>query len=337
MGEVDHPTSPGACLLVEGPEDVQLLRHVLAYVDIPFTVKYVGSDIARTRPLLERLAGHKLIIVSIMGQLPPAEVISTIAEVSRTTRPVLLLAADRVITAEWPAALHNLPVVFADGDPEAIGKRLRATVQLLVGDYERDFEKAVAAQVRAARAKEPGYGVDIEQLEPTQISPGNDLERFEPASALVDHSEASLSQLVVQAREDSGSFLERKFGVWIVQDLGNRALEVPSDASSRAVLAPPPRPWDAAIWVDALGSPSFNPVLVKYGRNEIQKFDLQESMFDLDLLFGIFIHDDGEPEWEIGNDAIVVSIGIHQLAHYSKRQFRKLMMETRDRLVLSQS
>ncbi|MEU6429698.1 hypothetical protein ABZ860_27715 [Microbispora sp. NPDC046973] len=336
MGEVDHPKSPGACLLVEGPEDVQLLRHLLAYVDIPFTVEYVGSETARTRPLLELLADHKLIIVSIMGQRPPPEVISAIVEVSLSPRPVLLLAADRATTAEWPAALHNLPVVFTDGDPGVIGKRLRVTVQLLVSDYERDFERAVAAQVRAERAKESVYGSDIRQLKPTRIHPGNALERLEPADALVGYSGTSHRQLVVQAREDSGSFLEQKFGVWLVQDLGNRALEAPGDSSSRAVLAPPDRPWDAAIWVDALGSPNFNPVLVKYGRDERQIADLQESMFDLHLLFGIFIHDDGGPEWEIGNDAIVVSIGIHQLAHYSKRQFRKLMVETRDRLVLSQ-
>lgn len=97
------------------------------------------------------------------------------------------------------------------------------------------------------------------------------------------------------------------------------------------------RRWDLAIWVDALGSPTFNPVLVKYGLDRSQKAELLETLSDLDLLFGIYVSDYGEPHWDIAGSSMVVSVGARRLEDYSKRQFRKLMVDTRDRLVRAQS
>lgn len=332
MGGVERREPPNATVLVEGSAETQLLARLFAHADIPFRVIHLDGNLggALDRLLRELSADRELIMVFVESRQPPAEVMSAIARLSATPRPVLLLAAERESATGWPAALQNLPVVFADGDLEAIGKRLRLTIELLVSDYE----ETLAAQARRAERAQASVRNSRVAISPQR---GAAAEMRGRAGRLAEDAAQTRRQLVADARDDLGSFLEQRFDALLVQHLGGRAPEVSSGTSKGADLAWLGRGWDVAIWVDALGSPSFNPVLVKYGHDENQKVELERSLFDLDLRFGIFIHDDGEPRWEVSNDAIVVSIGVQQLVRHSKRRFHSLMVETRDRLVRSQS
>ncbi|GAB3971047.1 hypothetical protein GCM10029978_045500 [Actinoallomurus acanthiterrae] len=131
-------------------------------------------------------------------------------------------------------------------------------------------------------------------------------------------AEERYSDLLVQAREDIGAFLERRLGARLMPKLESRG-------------------WDAAVWVDALRSPTFNPVLVMYASRVEQKDDLRDSLHDLRLPLALFIIDHAEPDWDVAEDYVIVTVGVDKLAQLNKRQFTRLLVKARDRLVHSQS
>jgi hypothetical protein len=359
----DDRKVPSVYLLVESPTDADFMRQLLAYADVPVTVVRAGGEMARERLVPGRLADHELVIVTLTGERPPAELMSAITSISGSSQPVLLLAVDRDTAAKWPPALQNLPVVFTDGDAEAIGERLRATIRILVSDHRKKLaEQARRAAARAQRSAEshqvasqdvvaaPRRRVIARERDLANELMVDAVDKLADADALVEdflgqpppsgvlprNTADRLSRLVSQAREDLATFFEQRFDAHLVQRVADRAIEAPDRASSSIHTLRSSRYWDVAIWVDVLGSPSFNPVLVKFGRDSDQKAGLWESMSELDLPFGLYVHEDSEPAWELDQGSIVVSIGARQLTGLSKRQFRELMAKTRDRLVHAQ-
>jgi hypothetical protein len=300
---------PSVCLVAASGSDLRLPRRLLDQADVSFATQTFGSRESDLLSVPETLAGYALIIAFVEGHRLPAVVSAVIGTASKLATPVLLLAARRDITEEWPAALHELPVIFADGDPSAVSVRLRTTIRVLAGDL-RARRDALALHSDMEHAK--AHRFVVAQRSPVVRSADGSM----PVPAIEGEEEHGDS--LDRARADIGLFIEQHFGARLMPQIAGGA-------------------WDAAVWVDALPSPSFNPILVKYAPRAEHKDDLRNSLKDLHLLLALLVLDHAEPDWDVADGSVIVTVGVDRLAQLNKRQFARLMVKARDRLVRSQS
>ncbi|GAA2734010.1 hypothetical protein GCM10010439_55430 [Actinocorallia aurantiaca] len=292
------PANPTIGVFVPPGCDVAMPRRLLDRVGLVYAVEplRVGEPIDVSA--LERYTA----LLIVLQEPQQAELLADFVRLARPTKiPVTLLAGRRELGAGLPPVLDELTVVFADGEAQAIADRLRGTMLFF-------HETRAKWLVRQRRSHEKA--VSQSSTAELKVRDTTILNSAPEAQQVPDQ----IGELVTVAREDIGSFLETQ--------LGARAL--PSERGEQ---------WGVAVWVDALSSPAFNPVLVHYGQAPADGTELEGQLKERDLHLGVLVVDEADTTWHIDESVAWVAIGVARLAQMNKAQFGRLLVQGRNRLV----